>query len=166
MSYLVGFLLVTSLVVLQSSVANYLVLFSGRPDLVLLAVVSWAVFGKPQEAMVWGFLGGLWLGLLSEVPLGAHSVVLVLIALLISQIEGRLWEANPIMQLGGVLIASLIFYSFGVITTLVMGRSIAWDITLTQVILPSVFLNLILAIPAAQLAEGLNEVLHPPEVAV
>jgi hypothetical protein len=65
-----------------------------------------------------------------------------------------------------VFLSSLIFHGLGLIVLTLVGRE--WDllISLTRVILPSTFLNLLLAIPTAQIMEGLRTRLYPPKVEI
>lgn len=164
MSYLIGIPLLGLLVALQSSLLGHLQLLDGRPDLVLLAVVAWALTGRGQEAMVLGFIGGMLLDSFSLVPLGWTAVVMVLIAALISYSEGQFWGANPLMQLAAVLAASTVFHLAGMLALLLMGRHLDWSLALSRVLLPSAFLNLLLALPTVQLAEALHNSLFPPTV--
>lgn len=164
MSYLFGIPILTVLVAVQSSLMSRLQLLDGRPDLVLLAVVGWALTGRGQEAMVLGFVGGLLLDAFSQVPLGWSAAVMVLIAGMVSYSEGRFWGANPLMQLGAVLAASLAFHLAGLLILLLLGRQLDLTLALSRTVLPSAFLNLLLALPTAQLAEALRGALYPPAV--
>lgn len=166
MAYIVGVPLLLLLAILQSSVLSYIGLLEGRPDLVLLAIVAWAVTGRSGEAMILGLIGGLMLDLLSGVPLGATSLILVLIALLVSLFEVRFWEAHLLMPLAVTLVASFLYHFLTLGIIWLMGRTVDVSIMLRQVILPSAFLNLVLALPAAQGAQALRESLFPPEVSI
>ncbi len=164
MSYLLGFPLLGLLVALQSSLIGHLELLDGRPDLVLLAVVGWALTGRGREAMVLGFFGGMLLDSFSAVPLGWTAGVMVLIAAMISYSEGQFWGANPLMQLAAVLAASVMFHLAGMLVVLLMGRQLDFTLAISRVLLPSAFLNLLLALPAAQLTEAAKNSLFPPPV--
>lgn len=164
MSYLFGIPILTLLVALQSSLVSHLRLLEGRPDLVLLAVVAWALTGRGQEAMVLGFIGGLLLDAFSQVPLGWSAAVMVLIAAMVSYSEGQFWGANPLMQLAAVLAATVVFHLAGILVLLLLGRQLDLALAVSRVVLPSAFLNLLLALPSAQLAEALRSALFPPPV--
>ncbi len=164
MIYLLGLILMAILAVLQVSLVNHLRLLDGRPDLVLLAVTSWALTGRGREAMVLGFAGGLFLDAFSEIPIGVSSVALVLVAALVSYSEGRFWGIHPLMQLAAVLAASVVFYTAQLLTLVLAGHPIDLSIALSRTVLPSLFINLLLALPAAQAAEALKGVLVPGRV--
>lgn len=166
MVYLIGVPFLLTLAILQSSVFSHLQLLDGRPDLVLLAVLSWSLAGRHNEAMLLGLIGGLFLDLLSGLPFGSHAIILVLVIYLVASFEDRFWEAHLLLPLSMSLIASLVFHGLEIGTILLMGRSIDPTYVMTRIVLPSTFLNLVLALPASQLAEGLRVRLYPPEVEI
>jgi rod shape-determining protein MreD len=164
MTYIVGFPAIALLAVLQTSLVSHLRLLEGRPDLVLLAVVAWALTGKSTEAMILGFTGGLFLDAFSAVPLGVSSAALVMVAAIVSYSEGQFWGINPIMQLAAVLVGSVLYYAAIIIALVAVGQPVDLQQALGQIVLPSLFVNLILALPTVQIAESLHGVLHPPRV--
>lgn len=166
MAYIIGVPVLALLAILQSSVLSEISLIDGRPDMVLLAVVAWALTGRWREAMVLGLVGGLFLDLLSGLPLGASSITLVVVAFLVSLLEGRFWEAHFLTPFGVVLVASLLYHVAGFVALTVTGFGIDMLTALRNVVLPSTFLNIVLALPASALAEGLRESLFPPEVRI
>jgi rod shape-determining protein MreD len=166
MVYAIGVPFLALLAVLQSSVLSYLRFLDGRPDLVLLAVVAWGLTGRAREAMAWGFAGGIFLDLLSGLPLGTSSLMLTLIAYLVSFLEGRFWEAHLLMPLAVTLMASLIYQFFGLGAIALSGRGIDVSMAIGRVIMPSTFLNLLLALPVAQLARSVSQRIDPPEVSI
>lgn len=164
MSLLLGFVGISFLAVLQASLVNHLQLLDGRPDLILLAITGWALNGHGRQAMLFGFVGGFALDLFSEVPLGVSSAALVLVAALVSYSEGRFWGVHPLMQLAAVLVASGIFYAAQLASLGIVGHPIDLALLLNRTVVPSVFLNLVLALPAAQAAEALSRFFTPAEV--
>ena len=165
MGYVIGIPVLAALAVVQSSLLSHLLLLDGRPDLVLLAVVGWALTGRSLEAIFWGFTGGLFLDLMSEIPVGVTSASLVLIAVVVTMSEGRFWGAHPLLQLAAVLVSSLLFYSISLGSLALSGRPFDFGIVVSRIVLPGVFLNVLLALPAAQLAEAVERFLFPSRIA-
>lgn len=166
MGYLVGVPLLAMLAVLQATVFGQFRLLDGAPDLMLLGVVAWALTGQKKQAMVFGLLGGLLLDLFSGIPLGATSIALILAAFLVSFTEESFWEAHLLMPLAAVLVTSLIYHAINLLVLLLLGRLPDLDYALAQVVLPSVFLNVILALPLTQFVESVEQSLYPPEVGI
>ncbi len=164
MSLLLGFAGISFLAVLQSSLVNHLQLLEGRPDLVLLAITGWALTGHGRQAILFGFVGGFALDLFSEVPLGVSSAALVLVASMVSYSEGRFWGVHPLMQLAAVLAASAVFNAAQLASLAIGGHPFDLLLVLNRTVLPSLFLNLVLALPAAQVAEAISHFFTPAEV--
>ena len=166
MAYILGFPLLILLAIFQSTLLGTFQFLEGRPDLILLAVIGWGLAGGSEEAMVWGLAGGVFLDMLSGVPIGTTSIILILIGALVSLFEGRIWEANFLMPLGTTLAGSLLFHILSLGVILLMGREVDWAYAFSRVILPSTFINLLLALPIAQALKGLRIRLYPPEVEI
>jgi len=166
MAYALGVPLLALLAVVQSVVFSQVRLVGGQADLVLLAIVAWALTGRWREAMILGVVGGAFLDLLSAVPIGMSSLALVLIAYGVAATEGRLWGAHLLTPLGVILAASLVFSAVSLLGSLLAGAVIDIGSVSTRIVLPSLFLNLLLAVPAAQLASVLQRMLFPPEVEI
>ena len=164
MSFVVGSVLMAFLAVLQSSLLNRFPFLSGTANLILLATVSWALTGRVAEAIVWAFFGGLCLDLLSGAPFGVSSMALVAAAYLASLTEGRFWEGHPLAPLGVMAVASLVFFAVTMAGVWVSGHPIDPALAITHVVLPTTFLNVLLALPAAQLAGRVREAAFPPPV--
>lgn len=166
MIYLVGIPLLALFAIMQSSIFNQISLLDGRPDIVLLAIVAWGINGRSKDAMAGGLIGGLFLDLLSGLPFGSFAIPLILVAFLTSLIEGRFWRANLLLPLGSVLIASLIYHFLGLAALILSGHSIDLYAAIIRVILPSAFLNLLLALPASQLAAAIIHRVFPPVASI
>jgi len=164
MGYLLGSLSMGLLAVLQSSLLNRYPFLHGTANLVLLATVSWALTGRAAEAMVWALCGGLFLDLLSGAPFGVSSMALVAAVYLASLTEGRFWEAHPLAPLGVMAAASLVYFVITIGGVWISGHPIDPLLALTQVVLPSTFINVLLSLPAGQLAGRVREAAYPPPV--
>ena len=164
MAIIVGIPLLAILAILQSTILSQLRLLDGRPDLVLLALVGWGMTGRWRESMIWGFIGGLFLDLLSGMPFGATAVLLVLVGAMVSFWFGRFWEAHFLLPLGVTLAASLLLHGLSLAALVLIGHEIDPLTAVARVVLPSTFLNLLLAIPASELASSLSQALFPPQV--
>jgi rod shape-determining protein MreD len=166
MSYLIGIPLLAILAVLQSSLLSHLHMLDGRPDLVPLAVIAWALTGRWREAMIWGFAGGLLLDLFTGLPFGVSAITLIIVAYLVTLSEGRFWEAHLLMPLAVTLVCSILYHLVILTTVAISGREVDFVMAIVRVILPSTFLNLLLALPATSLAASLQRTLYPPEVEI
>jgi rod shape-determining protein MreD len=166
MAYLIGIPLVALLAIVQSSLLATLRILDGSADLVLIAVVSWSLTGRMHESMVLALAGGLFLDLLSGGPFGLTAIGLILVAYLVSFLEGRFWEANFLIPLGVMAAAAAIYHADLALAAAVTGRPIDIPLAVSRVFLPSAFLDVMLSLPAAQLAVRMREALFPARVKV
>ena len=166
MVYIIGIPLLAFLSILQSVIIKDLAFLEGRPDMVLLAVISWAIIGRQKESMVLGLFGGLLLDLLSGLPIGVSAINLIIITYLVSFSEGRFWESHLLMPLGVGLISSLLFYAIQMVTILIIGPSFDVGLLVFRIVLPGTFLNLLLILPTVQLANAFDRLIRPPAVRI
>lgn len=166
MIYLIGIPTLAVLGVIQATVFAQVRVLDGAPDMILLAVVGWAITGHPRQAMNLGFIGGIFLDLMSGLPMGVSSLPLILSAYVVSIGEGRFWEVHFLMPLGAILAASIVYHGAGLGVLFALGRPPELTYALSRVVLPSVVLNILLTLPIAQIAQGLEARLYPPEVGI
>jgi rod shape-determining protein MreD len=161
-----GIPILAALAILQSSLLSQVRLLEGAPDLILVAVIGWALTGRAEESMILGFIGGIFLDLLSGVPFGVTALALVIVTYVVSASENRFWGTHPLLQMAATLLSSGIFHAVIILSLVLTGRSIDFNILVSRVLLPTVFLNLLLVLPAVQFAEFLRRNLYPPEVEI
>lgn len=116
-----------------------------RPDLMLLVVLVWAFVRSMDEGVMWGFMGGLILDLLSGGPLGATAIALVLAAFWAGQPWGQGLGTNVARLLLLALLSTATYHLVLLIILAWTGHIVDWEFALLHVAGPSVLLNTILA---------------------
>jgi rod shape-determining protein MreD len=145
LSLYVAIPLLTLVALIQDVVLSRISLLGARPDLLFLVIVVWSLLRGAGEGMIWAFIGGFVLDLLSGGPMGGFALSLILVAL----IAGRQWGS----ELGSALLqASLIVlalcFVYHVLLLIVLGwagHSIDWAYGLSRVAAPSSIMNALLA---------------------
>ncbi len=160
-SVLIGLPILGLAAILQSTVLPGLALLNGRIDLVLLLAVSWTLAGDWQGGALWGFIGGIWLDLLSGGPMGVSSLALVSMSFLASLSEGRVWRSNVILPLGTALLTSLLYHLILAVATTLWGAAVGWDSLFRDTILPALLLNALLAVPVYTGMRWLHGLVQP-----
>jgi rod shape-determining protein MreD len=111
----------------------------------LLIVLAWAVVRGLDEGLVWGFVGGLIIDLLSGGPLGANILALLAVAFLAGQPWGRR-VGSSVIRLGLLALLCVVVYHLILLIVLVWtGHSVDWVEALLRVAIPSAILNAPLA---------------------
>lgn len=120
-------------------------LLGARPDLMVLVVLGWAFVRGVDQALVWAFIGGLIIDLLSGGPLGATVLALLVAAFLAGQPWG-LGIGSLLIRL--VLLAFLSVAAYHLVLLAVLawtGHTVSWAWALLRVAGPSAVLNAVLA---------------------
>ena len=136
--------LLTGIALIQTTVLARVSILGARPNLMLLVVLTWAVVRGLDEGLVWAFVGGLIMDLLSGGPLAGTALALVAAAYLAGQSLGE--------EVGSEVVRLVILAVLGVLTyhvTLLVvlgwtGHPVNWGFSLTRVAGPSVVLNAVL----------------------
>lgn len=152
-------------VMLQSAVISRVYLLSGIADLPLVMLAAWALQEEVDSAWHWAAATGLLVGFVSGiwwvVPLVGYLTVVALARVF----QRRVWQAPllamfSITFLGTILVSAL---SFGVLRFTDVPLPLG-DV-LGLLTLPSVLLNMLLAIPVYAVMRDLARWLYPsPEV--
>lgn len=126
---------------LQSSLFPALGLIAVRPDLVLIMVVVWAVLRGVNEALPWGFIGGVMLDLLSGGPFGTAMLVLVIVAFCSSVGEISLFRSSLMLPMLTVFWATILYNAIFLFLLRTHHYPVDWLGTLRQVVVPNAMLN-------------------------
>lgn len=141
--YLVVPLLVV-VAILQTTVISHLTLWGVFADLPLLVVVGWSLLRGAREGVVWGFVGGLVVDLLSGAPFGAATLALMAVGFLSGLGEATVFRTHVALPLVTVFLATILYDMIFLLVVQVSGQTVAWWSSLFRIILPSAALNALL----------------------
>ena len=152
-------------VILQTSIASRIKLLSGNVDLVLLVVVAWALQERARGAWIWGVGASLLVGLVSGVSFYIYLVGYLSVVALARLLVHRIWQAPLLVMFAVTLIGTLelLMLTF-IYRTLVEVRLVLSEVFL-QIVLPTILLNLLLAIPVHAIIHDLASRLYPEKEA-
>lgn len=146
--------------VLQASILPQISLAGGGPDLVFLLVLSWAIDSDLRQGVSWAFVGGLMLDLLSSLPVGTHSIPLLVIVVALSGIGGQIYRLGLLLLIG-MAVGGTLFQQLTLMTiTALLGHRVQWIEDLTSIVLPTVFYNLVLIVPVYWLVRRFQRVMR------
>ena len=136
---------VTGLALVQSVWLSRVSLWGARPDLVMLVVFAWAVARGLDEGLVWGFVGGLVIDLLSGGAMGVYTLTLLVVALLAGQSWGEGLGSLLARLLLLALVCSVAYHLVLLLALSLTGREVDWGFAVVRVATPSIVLNVLLA---------------------
>jgi rod shape-determining protein MreD len=128
--------------ILQSALAPHLAISHIHPELMVLVILTWSLLKDQDEALVWAFVGGIILDLLSGLPFGVSSLSLVLVCLAAGVWHGKSF-GNPYLM--PVLLALPYTILSNLIVLLYMqlsGYAIAWGSTFVRIVFPAGLINM------------------------
>jgi rod shape-determining protein MreD len=130
----------------QSVVLPQAVPLAARPQLVVLLVVAVCLVEGLYDAVIWGFIGGLMLDLMSgpAYPLGSNALLFVLVALLASLGQADPFRDQVFVPLATVFVATLFYHVMTMLLGAVLSQGVPFLDNLLRVALPSAVLNTIL----------------------
>lgn len=153
-------LMLAAAAILQTTLGNRIAIFTARPDLVLLLVVTFSVVRGVEEGLLGGIIGGLLVDMLSVVPFGTATLGMGFAGLVTGLGEANIYRANLIVPLVAVFLATVFYHSFIMLALQAAGWSVEWISTLALQTVPGALFNAVLA-PLALLL--IHRTLSPTE---
>ncbi|MBE2183629.1 MAG: rod shape-determining protein MreD [Anaerolineae bacterium] len=133
--------------IIQVTFVPQMRLLGGEPNFVMLLVISYAVRARLEESVVWAFIGGILLDLMTSLPTGASVLSLLLIVILIDQIRLQLAGVGFLAIIGLMIAGTLTMQFVALALTILSGYNVRLFETLSYVVLPSIAYNLVIIWP-------------------
>ncbi len=138
-------------------------LLNGSADLVLLILAAWALQEQVKRAWLWGIIGGLMVGLVSGVPWYVYLAGYLTIVGIARLLTRRVWQAPLLAMFTVTLIGTLVLQMSTYLILTLSQIQIPLGDLFAKIVLPSLLLNLILAIPVYALIRNLALRIYPEE---
>ncbi|MFZ6029780.1 MAG: hypothetical protein ACOYYS_18865 [Chloroflexota bacterium] len=164
MAYLIAIPLLGALILVQMAVLSRAPLLHGTPDLMLLVVAAWAIRPRVRSQIFWTILGIFFVGYTSALGYLVPAIAYGITVLVATALRRRVWRALLLAYLLVVLIGSMSFHALTVLFLFVQGASLPLAEIVNQIVLPSLVLNLSLALPVYVLVGDLADRLYPEEL--
>ena len=146
---------------LQYGVFSRWMILSGGPDLVLLLIIALCLHQKHRRFWILILIMGGVVGFVSALPFFVPMVVYMAVYLASFGLKQRVWQ-TPLLAMFLLTFGATILVNFLSIAVLFIQRiPFNFSIALVNVVLPSVFLNMFLAIPVHAIMRELSVWLYP-----
>jgi hypothetical protein len=153
-------------VIIQTSIASRIMLLSGNADLVLLIVAAWGLQERVRGAWIWGVAASLLVGIVSGVPWYIYFIGYLSVVGLARLLVHRIWQAPLLAMFTVTFIGTLELFMLVFFERTIFGVQLVLGEVFYQIVLPTVLLNLLLAIPVHALIHDLADRLYPEKAAV
>ncbi len=138
MNYLLGFLFLVLIVLLETSVLPFFPIFGVQGNLLLVIVLALRFLNLNPESYYSAFVGGILLDLLGGWPLGLSSSLLLLLSGTVGLVR-RFASASPLVLLLLTFGAAVIFrltQAFPLLNPAVLGKGGLVDVGVMAVVYP------------------------------
>ncbi len=152
--------------ILQSAVISRMPLLHGTADIMLLTIIAWALQKDVETGWQWGLIGGLLADFSSGLPFGIYTTSYLLTISLTLALRARIWRFAVLVQLFSTFVGTILTHAFSLLAVFVRGTSLPFQSVLQTITLPSLMLNLLLAIPIYILIQELAELVYPKEIKI
>ena len=150
--------------ILQTTIFSQMSLVNGTADLILLFLVAWSLQEQFKNSWIWTLLTGLLVSYFSVMPFYSPLIGYLGVVLISKLLQQWVWR-TPILTMFIVTLLGTIFQHFVYVIALQLsGAPISWRVSMDMVILPSVLLNLIFALPIYAIVNDLVVRISPLEV--
>lgn len=163
MAELLFYPILVLLLILQTVIVRHLPLFNGTADLILLWLAGWGLQNKGKHVWIGAVFAALIVSFVSAVPWYAIFAAYLLVALVSRFMNRRFWHSPLIALILVVFFCSLVEYAAQFGALIVAGVPLSLSVSLKYVVVPSVFLNLVLALPVYVLISDMARWVYPIE---
>lgn len=144
---LIALPLLGGLAVFQSAVLSRIPLIMGTADILLLAVIAWSLQDQVKTAWHWSVIGGLLATASSSLPYGILILSYLIITGIAKYIRTRLWKVPILAMLLMTFIGTFIVQGITFVARVTSGVTVPIDEAINLFIIPTLILNVLLALP-------------------
>ncbi len=166
MPVLIGIPVLVFTLVLQTTAFSRLPLLYGTADIMMLVLLAWMLNEKVNHGWEWVVMGGLMVSFVSALPLMIPLWCYLMAAGLAFWLKKRIWQTPVLAMLVSAFFGTVIFHVLSALVLQFSGSDISLVESFSLIILPSVFWNLILAVPVHTIISELADWLYPREVEI
>jgi hypothetical protein len=148
-------------VIVQSSIIGQFPLLEGTADIVLVLVTAWALQEAVTTGFHWAFLASVFVGLISSLPWFVYLVGYTGIVLLAVLLQRRVWQVPMLAMFTVTFLGTTLLHILTYLYLSFSGEAISLADSLGMITLPSVLLNMLVAIPIFGIMRNLANWVFP-----
>jgi rod shape-determining protein MreD len=160
---LIAFPLLALVVIVQSAVISHMTLLAGYADLMLVILAAWALKAEASSAWLWAILGGFMVSFVSGLPWPVIMFGYLFVVLLAQLLKKRVWQAPLLAMFSVTFMGTLIMDLSTLLILNLLGTPLPVGDSLGLVVLPSMLLNLLFAVPVYVMIRDLAQWVSPAQ---
>ena len=162
MRNLVAIPLLALAVVLQSAIVPSLALLSGYADLLLVLLAAWALQEGVDTGFHWALMAALMMSLVSHLPWFIYAAGYAGVVLLARLLQRRVWQVPLLAMFMVTFLGTVFMHALTFVYLRLSGPGVSFSDATGLVTLPSLLLNLLVAIPVFGVMRDLARWVFPP----
>lgn len=152
-------------VMLQSAIVSRITLLSGIADLPLVMLAAWALQEEVETAWHWAVATSILVGFVSGIHWSVPILSYLTIVAFAQIFQRRVWQAPLLAMFSVTFLGTITMSLFSLVVIRLVGISLPLSDVFGLITLPSILLNMLLAIPAYAVMRDLARWVYPtPEV--
>lgn len=152
------------LLMLQTTLLSQVTLLHGSVDLILLWIAAWSLQKQVPSVWFWTILAAVAVAYVSAIPWYVPVICYPLATIIAKWVNKRVWQSPLLMMFLVTMITSIVSNGLSYVTLALNGVSIPLKTGLVQVMIPSVLINLLVALPVFAIARDTAQWVYPLEV--
>ena len=133
--------------IMQTTLAREINLLYGSVDLILVWLAAWGLNSKDNSGYILALFSGALVALVSAMPWYVYLAAYFSVIILARYVFKKLWQSPLLSMFAITMVSSILLYVLSITSLRVNGIAYPIQEILISVIIPSVFLNLFMAIP-------------------
>lgn len=144
---LITFPIMTIAGILESTVFSRIHILHGTADLIMLMIIAWTLHPHTKFSWLWLVLGSVIMTYLSAIPMYGYFIVYTILWLFIQFLKSRFWQMPIILMVFVTIVGSILSIAVSFFVLYINDIMPDMELTITQIAIPSLTLNLLLCIP-------------------
>ncbi len=148
-------------VILQSAIVSQFSLLAGYADLLLVILAAWALQEGVTTAFHWAFLASIMVSFASHLPWFIYLFGYCSVVFLALMLQRRVWQAPLLAMFSVTFLGTLLMHLLSFVYLRISGDNLPFGDSMGLITLPSILLNLLLAIPVFGMMRDLAHWVFP-----
>jgi cell shape-determining protein MreD len=156
-----GIILQGLAVLIQTTIASHIKLLHGTADLALLMLVALALQERFKPIWVLAAITGLLMGLISAIPIWLMVLCYLGVTAFTQLLQLRLWQIPILALITTVIFGTILIHQVSYGYLWINGTPLNWVEGFNYITLPSILINVLLAIPVFGMIGELIKTVSP-----
>ncbi|HEY5983722.1 MAG TPA: hypothetical protein VIU38_09640 [Anaerolineales bacterium] len=148
-------------VIVQSAILGQFPLLSGTADVVLVVLAAWALQESVTTSLHWALLAAVMVSLVSSLPWVIYVVGYVSVVVLALLLQRRVWQVPMLAMFIVTFAGTVLLHALTYVYLSFSAGRVALSDALGLVTLPSVLLNMLIAIPVFGFMRDVSNWVYP-----